>query len=445
MIEVAGTAPVLVTRTEATAPDSIDLRHGAGGRYAGVWVLVMHGDRPVGTLELDHPGETVEASTLRGLIAERFAGELREPPFRFPEVSALPEASVVVATSLTRPQALSAALRRLEGLDYPAYEVLVVANGPDAGRVHDLLDTSALPRTRLLAERRPGASAARNRGLAEAKGEIVAFTDDDDEVDTKWLRALASHLLEPDAGAAVGLVVPAALETAAQVWFEHSARRTRSLYVPARFRLAAPEGRFAGAASLLRPTVVRESDGSAPQRTSLYATGEFGTGSNMAFRTAFLRELGGFDESLGPGTPARSGEDLALLVAVLAEGAPLVYEPGAILSRGLRESFAELEDQLRGYGTGFTAMLTSLVWRRPRHALGLLGAVPRAPRWLRGGGDGPGGPPRPGEVRRLGRADRLGMLVGPGAYALSRLRQGRSGPSGSGRSRSGRSRSRHAA
>ena len=51
----------------------------------------------------------------------------------------------------------------------------------------------------------------------------------------------------------------------------------------------------------------------------------------MAFRTAALRELGGFDEALGPGTPAQAGEDLLVFLRLLAGGRRLAYEPGAFV------------------------------------------------------------------------------------------------------------------
>ena len=49
----------------------------------------------------------------------------------------------------------------------------------------------------------------------------------------------------------------------------------------------------------------------------------------MAFRTAVLRDLGGFDEALGTGTPAQGGEDLLMFVRLLSGGGRLAYEPAA--------------------------------------------------------------------------------------------------------------------
>lgn len=74
----------------------------------------------------------------------------------------------------------------LERQDFAAtYEVVVVDNGGGAG---EELATTVSSRIRLVEERRPGSYAARNRGLATARGSIVAFTDADCLPAPDWLR-----------------------------------------------------------------------------------------------------------------------------------------------------------------------------------------------------------------------------------------------------------------
>jgi len=72
-----------------------------------------------------------------------------------------------------------------------------------------------------LAEPRAGLSFARNAAVAVAAGEILAWIDDDEYADVHWLaevaRALAEH---PEADVVSGVIVPAELETPAQLWFE---------------------------------------------------------------------------------------------------------------------------------------------------------------------------------------------------------------------------------
>ncbi len=53
------------------------------------------------------------------------------------------------------------------------------------------------PRVRLLRESKPGAYAARNRGVAESRGAIVAFTDSDCAPEPDWLEGIADAMRLP--------------------------------------------------------------------------------------------------------------------------------------------------------------------------------------------------------------------------------------------------------
>jgi glycosyltransferase involved in cell wall biosynthesis len=83
----------------------------------------------------------------------------------------------------------------LTRLNYPDYEVIVVDDGskdatPEIAR--------RFPSVRYVRQENQGLSAARNTGIAAAKGEIVAFTDDDCRADEDWLYYLAGDLLRGD-------------------------------------------------------------------------------------------------------------------------------------------------------------------------------------------------------------------------------------------------------
>ncbi len=80
-------------------------------------------------------------------------------------------------------------IEALEGQDLPSteYEVLLVDNGSSDESVAVM---KRYGRVRLLHESRRGAYAARNRAAAEAKGDILAFTDADRVVGQGWLRAI---------------------------------------------------------------------------------------------------------------------------------------------------------------------------------------------------------------------------------------------------------------
>ena len=63
-------------------------------------------------------------------------------------------------------------------------------------------------------------SRARNRGVLESSGELIAFTDDDCIVDPAWLDSLGEDFTDPLVMVVTGYVGPLELETRAQCLFE---------------------------------------------------------------------------------------------------------------------------------------------------------------------------------------------------------------------------------
>lgn len=419
---------VLVATVDVSRPlDGID----GGAGYEQAWILVLYGGAPLGLLQVPIDAAGISAAELTALardqLGDAWALAAHARPDRIDDAR-LPRISVVVPTTAARGEQLVNCATRLAGLDYPDFEVIVVDNrgGPGAG--DDALTTVAsLPGVRVIEERRPGISAARNAGLVAADGEIVAYTDDDVEVDPRWLRALGSRFaVDRDVDAVTGLVMPKELETPAQLWFERSGSGLDRSFVALTFESAARGHTSAGAFWHRRFQVVRRAAGSASGTVaSLYATGEFGLGSNMAFRTAALRSLGGFDLALGAGTATCGGEDLAILLELLMNGRKLVYEPSAIVNHIHRREVAELERQIHGYGVGLTATLVALLRRDPRHVFGILAVLPAALRSLVSSSSGKRAKQSAGYPVRLLRAERRGMLAGPWAYARSRRLQRR--------------------
>ncbi len=396
-------SPVRVAMIDVAEPLSdLDCTRSLAPPYTGAWILVCNSGYPVGSIEIPVAGTLITAAELKHELDRQF-GQTRGPARPKPTV-ALPKASVVVPTNFGRPDQLRRCVARLLELDYPDYEVIVVDN-----RTRDV-PPADIPGARVVREPHPGISAARNRGITVATGDFIAFTDDDVVVDPRWLRALGERFAsEPDAAAVTGLVVPLELEMPAQVLFEQSGSGLDRGFEPLTFERF---GRF----QVLRrvPATGTELVG------SLYATGEFGSGSNMAFRTALLRKMGGFDEALGTGTPARSGEDLAMLIEMLSAGYRLAYEPTAIIQHSHRETMEDVRSQIHGYGIGFTAMLTAVTLRNRWHLLGLAGVLPA---WLKSLRD----PYSAKQVNRpedyppsLARAELLGLVAGPMAYLRSR-------------------------
>jgi glycosyltransferase involved in cell wall biosynthesis len=131
------------------------------------------------------------------------------PPLTFPPDT--PLVSVIVTTH-NRPVLLGVTLATIEAQTYPALEIVVVN---DAGS--DVSDVVArFPRARLVEQpENRGPAAARNRGLAEARGTFATLFDDDDEMFPDHIAALANALLRSGLDVAYGQLINAIVVLAA--------------------------------------------------------------------------------------------------------------------------------------------------------------------------------------------------------------------------------------
>ena len=103
-----------------------------------------------------------------------------------------PYFSVVIPTR-NRPEQLGTCLRALSRLDYPrdCFEVIVVDDGGVFSLEDTLAPVKAAVRVSLIEQHRQGLSRARNAGAVKAAGDFLAFTADDCEPATDWLKRLA--------------------------------------------------------------------------------------------------------------------------------------------------------------------------------------------------------------------------------------------------------------
>lgn len=259
--------------------------------------------------------------------------------------------SIAVCTR-NRPAELKLCLEGLKRLDYPNLDLLIIDNAPEDEATERLV-RDFYPGFRYICEPRPGLNWARNRAISEARGDIIAYTDDDVVVDQGWVRALARIFgTDQQVMAVTGLVAPYELETEAQLLFEQ----------------------YGGFGRGFERKWVRVDPKSGFHRF-YQGTGQFGTGANMAYRRSLFDKIGRFDPALDVGTPTNGGGDLEMFFRVLKEGYTLVYEPAALVRHRHRRDYSQLRSQLRNNGIGFYAYLvrSALAYPEERHALLLLG------------------------------------------------------------------------
>ena len=261
-----------------------------------------------------------------------------------------PSISVVVCTR-NRPDDLRRCLESLCSLQPAPLEILVVDNAPDSDSSRRVVAGLPTP-VRYVVEPRPGLSWARNRGIVESAGEVIAFTDDDVTVDTLWVgRVQQAFAGNPAAGAVTGLVCPSELDTLAQAQFEVHGGFGRG-FAPRWFHPARARRRLHWKAC---------------------ETGRFGTGANMAFRRTVFERLGLFAPELGAGTRTEGGEDLEMLYRVIKHGIPVAYEPRALAWHRHRRETGALVRQMHGWGVGYLAFVNHARRLFPEEALNLRG------------------------------------------------------------------------
>jgi glycosyltransferase involved in cell wall biosynthesis len=89
---------------------------------------------------------------------------------------------------------LGEALDSIAAQTFTDYEVIVVDDGSEGPAARALLDALDRPRTRLLRVPHGGVCRARNRGIAEARGDYLTFFDADDRMRPRMLERLTAAL-----------------------------------------------------------------------------------------------------------------------------------------------------------------------------------------------------------------------------------------------------------
>ncbi len=308
-------------------------------KYEGVRILVRYQGRPLGWAYVNNDPwqQTISADRVRQTIVEQLGKDLIRSTLgeQFGSETAvvsdreLPPISVVICTR-DRTDLLKGALEALLALDYPHREIIVVDNAPANSSTAEFV--ARLP-VRYVKEERPGLDWARNRGIVEARHEIIAFTDDDARPDRGWLRAIAAGFADPEVMAVSGLVAAAELETLPQQQFELI---------------------YGGMLQHLDRFKVKGDQLSA--QDLLWAS-KYGVGANMAFRRQIFEAVGNFDVALDVGTPTRGAGDIEMFHRILAKGYSTFYDASAFVWHLHRRSDKVLNRQLQDNGRSFGAYL----------------------------------------------------------------------------------------
>ena len=273
-------------------------------------------------------------------------------------------ATVIICTMGISPY-LRRAVEAVLAQEHDAFNVCVVDNNPRSHATRTALADIDDPRLSIVNAPQAGLSRARNRGVLAATGEIIAFTDDDAFVDPLWLRSLCDPFASDPGhrvGATTGIVLPAELTHRTQRWFESRGGFPKDL-TPRVWSLRE------------EPTLA--SFGEPGEGGPLYpvTTARVGAGVCMAFRAETLRQVGPFDPALGAGTPTRGGEDLDMFARILRGGYTIIHTPDAIVHHVHRTDLEGLEGQIRGNGSGMSALIVKSVWEYPTTLLLLASRV----------------------------------------------------------------------
>jgi len=312
--------------------------------YGGVYLLLRRHGYPLGSVTLSVSEDRVHAGAIEAAMHRRLSRQNKSALLLDNHVVVsrdTPGISIVVCTR-DRPRSLERCLKSLARLEYPTYEVIVVDNASISEATRQLAHTAGV---RYVREERPGLDWARNCGYKAARYDIVAYTDDDTEVDPRWLAGLGAAFEDPAVRAVSGLVLPAAMDTEAEVLFELC---------------------YGG---MGKGTTSREWDPALLSASQRIGAHHLGVGANMAFRRSLLQELGGFDTALDVGTPSHGGGDLDIFHRSLMAGAVVRYQPAALVRHHHRRDMLGLRRQLTDNGRAFGVYLLTIFKRGaiPRH------------------------------------------------------------------------------
>ncbi|SDJ68285.1 glycosyltransferase [Natronorubrum texcoconense] len=207
------------------------------------------------------------------------------------------------------PDGVRSCLTALIEQTYPnsCFEVLVVDNG-STDETRSVV--REFPVQLLLEDKIQGSYAARNRGIKEASGEILAFVDADCTPEAEWIESGVSMMVQKDADLVAG-----------RVRFKFTSKQTAA-------------ERFDAKGNMRNDKTVRDG---------------IGKTANLFTRRSVVDEIGMFPQDL------RSGGDVYWTRSATKAGMNIVYSPDAIVNHPSRQLRSLLGKMYR-VGTGSVEM-----------------------------------------------------------------------------------------
>jgi O-antigen biosynthesis protein len=206
----------------------------------------------------------------------------------------------VIVCTRERPAPLRRCLASLRALDGPAPELIVVDNSAGAAQSHAAARQAGAT---YVVEPRRGLSAARNRGIAIAGGELIAFIDDDAVAEAGWLKAHGNALASSEAIATTGRILPIGTTATGSTISQMLDLGDQPFSV----------------------------DASRPSWFELANFGGLGFGGNMVVRRSAFEDGFRFSERLGRGTLLEAGEESYLFFSLIRAGHSVAYVPEAVV------------------------------------------------------------------------------------------------------------------
>ena len=304
-------------------------------------------DVPVG--QIRHAAKRHEPLSLTALAAEAVDATVlksaQELCAREAALQVVPNGPIsAIICTRDRPEEIARCLASFADQTLTPSEIVVVDNASQDDRTRDVALAAGATYVR---ENRPGLDFARNAGALAASGEILVYTDDDVRLHPRWLERMVRPFEDPQVMGVTGLVLPAELDTEAQLHFEEFwsfGRGYRSI-----------------------------------DFTSNNRPWEIGAGASMAFRRTVFDLVGLFDERLDVGQAGCSG-DSEYWHRVLTHGWICHYEPTAVVFHFHRRTWEGLSRQLYSYARGHSAALL-VQYERSREKQNLHAAFIAVPCW----------------------------------------------------------------